>query len=170
MNRFGDEQERFIARPQPMFESLSNPPFVTEFVGTHITSHNTMIDSEHEATPTRTLHDYLCPTRTSTPSCIIFPPNMPHMDLKSRMIQLLLTFYDLEDENPYVHIRELEEVVVTFHNQRGTMNVMRLKFFPFSEKKQKASCIHCDHFRLELGLKWLKHSLANIFPIIKKML
>ena len=54
----------------------------------------------------RTLNDYLHPTRTSMPSCIIFPPNMPALDFKPAMIQLLPTFHGMENESPYVHIRE----------------------------------------------------------------
>uniref|UniRef100_UPI00135C3B30 hypothetical protein n=1 Tax=Sphingobacterium bovisgrunnientis TaxID=1874697 RepID=UPI00135C3B30 len=63
-------------RLRPVFESLPNPIFDTTFIATTTTSRNTMSDSEHDA-PYRTLHDYLHPTRTSTPSCIMFPPNMP---------------------------------------------------------------------------------------------
>ncbi|XP_022899318.1 uncharacterized protein LOC111412612 [Olea europaea var. sylvestris] len=107
-----------------------------------------MTDSEHEETPTRTLHDYLHPTRTSTLSCIIFPPNMPHIDLKPGMIQLLPTFHGLENENSYVHIKEFEEVVAIFHNQRGTMDAVRLNLFPFSLKERAKSWLYSLRPRL----------------------
>ena len=44
------------------------------------------------------------------------------------------TFYGLDNENPYVHIREFEEVVATFHSQPNALESVRLKFFPFSLK------------------------------------
>ena len=77
----------------------------------------------------RTLNDYLHPTRTAIPSCIIFPQNTPQMDFKPGMIQLLPNFHGLDSENPYLHIREFEEVVATFHSQPNAVDAVRLKFF-----------------------------------------
>ena len=90
----------------------------------------------------KTLNDYLHPTRTATPSCIMFPPNMPNLDFKPGMIQLLPTFHGLESENPYVHIREFEEVVATFHNRADIADSVRLKFFPFSLKDKAKSWLY----------------------------
>ncbi|GMN62282.1 hypothetical protein TIFTF001_031365 [Ficus carica] len=78
------------------------------------------------------LKDYIHPTRTATPSCIMFSPNMPQQDFKPCMIQLLPTFHGLESENLYVHILEFEEVVATFHSRAEVADFVRLKFFPFS--------------------------------------
>ena len=82
--------------------------------------------------PTKSLHDYLHPTRNSAPSCIMFPANVQNFDFKPRMIPLLPTFHGMENENPYVHFREFEEVVTTSHNQVGAKDIIRLKFFLFS--------------------------------------
>ena len=82
----------------------------------------------------RSMHEYINPTRTSTPSCIEFPPNTPYQGFKPEMIQLLPTFHGLENENPYVHIREFEEVVATFRGQTQTLDIVRLRLFPFSLK------------------------------------
>lgn len=90
----------------------------------------------------KTLNEYLHPTHIATPSCIIFPPNAPHVDFKTGLIQLLSTFHGLENENPYLHIREFEEVVSTFHGQPGTIDVVRLKFFPFSLKDRPKSWMY----------------------------
>ena len=79
--------------------------------------------------PTKSLHDYLHPTHNSAPSCIMFPANVQNFDSKPGMSPLLPTFHGMENENPYVHIREFEEVVATFHNQVGAINIIRLKFF-----------------------------------------
>ena len=86
--------------------------------------------------PTKSLHDYLHPTRNSAPSCIMFPANVQNFDFKPRMIPLLPTFHGMENENPYVHCREFEEVVATSHNQVGAKDIIRLKFFLFSLKER----------------------------------
>ena len=98
--------------------------------------------AQHEEAHQKTLNDYLHPTRTATPSCIMFPPNMPHLDFKPGMIQLLPTFHGLENENPYLHVREFEEVVATFHNRADVVDLARLKFFPFSLKDKAKSWLH----------------------------
>ena len=82
----------------------------------------------------RTLQDYLHPPRTTTPSCIMFPPNVQHQEFKSGMFQLLPIFHGLNKENPYVHIREFEEIVVTFQSRPEALNTVKLRFFSFSLK------------------------------------
>jgi hypothetical protein len=82
----------------------------------------------------RTLRDYINPTRTSTPSSIVFPPDASHFNFKSDIIQLLPSFHDLDLENPYLHLREFEEVCNTYNDSNCSMNTIRLKFFPFSLK------------------------------------
>ena len=92
--------------------------------------------------PTKSLHNYLHPTRNSAPSCIMFPANVQNFDFKPGMIPLLPTFHGMENENPYVHFREFEEVVATFHNQVGANDIIRLKFFLFSLKERAKSWLY----------------------------
>jgi hypothetical protein len=40
----------------------------------------------------RILRDHMNPTRTSAPSCIVFPPNASHFNFKPGIIQLLPSF------------------------------------------------------------------------------
>ena len=47
---------------------------------------------------------------------------------------LLPTFHGLESENPYIHIREFEEVCNTFKEDATTLDLMRLKLLPFTLK------------------------------------
>jgi hypothetical protein len=47
----------------------------------------------------RTLKDHMNPTRTSAPSCIVFPPDASHFNFKPCIIQLLPTFHGLDLEN-----------------------------------------------------------------------
>ncbi|KAJ0021257.1 hypothetical protein Pint_31381 [Pistacia integerrima] len=62
------------------------------------------------------------------------PPNVQLPEFKPGMIQLLPTFHELENANPYVHIREFEEVAATFQNGADTIDTIKLRFFLFSLK------------------------------------
>ena len=137
MRRYRDAFGRFASRP--VLESDSESNFSNRLFDN---SSNSDAMSEHVDQPVRTLQDYLHPARTATPSCIMFSPNVRHVDFKTGMIQLLPTFHGLENENPYVHIREFEEVVATFHSQNTTDETVRLKFFPFSLKDKAKSWLY----------------------------
>ena len=82
----------------------------------------------------KTLRDFMHPTRTGSPSCIIFPLNATRFNFKPGIIQLLPTFHGFESENPYLHLREFEEVCNKCIVQNCSMNIIRLKFFLFSLK------------------------------------
>ena len=64
----------------------------------------------------------------------MFPPNVQHQEFKSGMFQLLPIFHGLDRENPYVHIREFEEIIATFQGRLEALNTVKLRFFPFSLK------------------------------------
>ena len=74
------------------------------------------------------------PTRTSAPSCILFPPDASHFNFKPDIIQLLPSFHGLDLENPYLHLREFEEVRNTYNDSNCSINTKRLKLFTFSLK------------------------------------
>jgi hypothetical protein len=74
------------------------------------------------------------PTRTSAPSCIVFPSDASHFNFKPGIIQLLPYFHGLDLENPYLHLREFEEVCKTYNDLNCSMNTIRLKPFYFSLK------------------------------------
>ena len=82
----------------------------------------------------RSMNDFMNLTKTSTPSCIAFPLNTPHTEFEPGMIQLLPTFHGLENENSYIHTREFKEVVATLCGQTQTLDVVRLRVFPFPFK------------------------------------
>jgi hypothetical protein len=88
-------------------------------------------NENNEDSHVRTLRDHKNPTRTSAPSCIVFPPNASHFNFKPDIIQLLPSFHDLDLENQYLHLKEFEEVCNTYN---CSVNTIRLKFFPFSLK------------------------------------
>ena len=47
---------------------------------------------------------------------------------------LLPTFHGMESENPYSHMRGFEEVYNTFKEETVTVDLMKLKIFPFTLK------------------------------------
>ena len=114
----------------------------------HSSPHNIMTDNQIEELTNprdeqsqnndqnrpRALRDYMNPTRTGAPSCLIFPPDATHFNFKPGIIQLLPTFHGLDAENPYLHLREFEEVCNTYNDLNCSMNTIRLKLFPFSLK------------------------------------
>jgi len=89
----------------------------------------------HENNRVRTLRDHMNPTRTSAPSCIVFPPDASHFNFKPDIIQLLPSFHGLDVENPYLHLTEFEEVCNTYNDLNCSINTIRLKFFSFFIKR-----------------------------------
>ena len=136
MSRYRDKLGRFTKRPNSGSATSSNvsspPPYL-------LVVQNPFAMAKNEEVHQKMLNDYLHPTHTTTPSCIMFSPNMPNLDFKSGMIQLLPTYHGLESNNSYIHIREFEEVVATFHNQADAVDSVCLKFFPFSLKDKAKS-------------------------------
>ena len=50
------------------------------------------------------------------------------------MVPLLPTFHGMENENPYTHIRDFEEVCITFKEGAIDMDLLKLKAFPLTLK------------------------------------
>ena len=146
-NRYRDEYDRFEKRIDTDFEALFvnvlfDSSSSSNSLSTYSHTSNTMNEDE---LPIKSLRDYLHPTCNSAPACIMFPTDVQNFDFKPGMIPLLPIFHGMENENPYVHIREIEEVVATFHNQLGAMDIIRLIFFFFlfaRKREQKVGCIH----------------------------
>jgi len=113
----------------------------------------------------RTLRDHMNPTRTSAPSCIIFPPDASHFSFKPNIIQLLPTFHGLDLENSYLHLREFKEVCNTYNDLNCSINTIRLKLFSFSLKdKAKTRLLN---FRLGSIRAWdemQQQFLTKFFP------
>ena len=115
----------------------NNPLFIENMAEERNQNQNQNEDdnqSQHNNDERRTLRDHMNPTRTSAPSCLVFPEDASNFNFKSGIIQLLPTFHGLDSENPYTHLREFEEVCNTYNDQNCSMNTIRLKLFPFSLK------------------------------------
>ncbi|RVW75781.1 Retrovirus-related Pol polyprotein from transposon 412 [Vitis vinifera] len=72
------------------------------------------------------------PPRMSAPSCII--PPLEQLVIRPHIVPLLPNFHGMESENPYAHIKEFEEVCNTFREGGASIDLMRLKLFPFTLK------------------------------------
>jgi hypothetical protein len=88
----------------------------------------------HNDPPMLSLREYLQTPRSSTPSCIIFSHQGNNFNFKPGIIPLLPKFHGIESENPYLHIKEFEEVCFIFHDQTCSEELVRLKLFSFSLK------------------------------------
>ncbi|RVW77679.1 hypothetical protein CK203_053379 [Vitis vinifera] len=80
----------------------------------------------------RSMRDRMHPPRMSAPSCIV--PPTEQLVIKPYIVPLLPTFHGMESENPYAHIKEFEDVCNTFQEGGASIDMMRLKLFPFTLK------------------------------------
>ena len=81
----------------------------------------------------RPLWDYMYPTRATQPSCIVLPPTNAHnFKIKPGTINMLPKFTGKED--PYLFIREFEEVCATLRIQQLTDDSIRLRLITFALK------------------------------------
>ena len=80
----------------------------------------------------RSMRDHIHPPRVSAPSCII--PPAEDVAVRPYLVPLLPTFHGMENENPYTHIRDFEEVGLTFKEGVTDMDLMKLKAFPLTLK------------------------------------
>ena len=80
----------------------------------------------------RSMRDNIHPPRVSAPSCII--PPVEDVAVRPYLVPLLPTFHGMENENPYMHIRDFEEVCTTFKEGAFDMDLLKLKDFPLTLK------------------------------------
>jgi hypothetical protein len=81
---------------------------------------------------TTSLHELFALTAVSTHSCIVLPPtNATHYDLKPHVIQMLPSFYGLDHENPYSHVKKFRSITGTTKFQNFSEESVNLRLFPF---------------------------------------
>ena len=80
----------------------------------------------------RSMRDHIHLPQMSAPSCIV--PPIEEMIVRPYLVSVLPTFHGMESENPYAHIMYFEEVCNTFKEDTTTLDLMRLKLFPFTLK------------------------------------
>ncbi|RVW26886.1 hypothetical protein CK203_116459 [Vitis vinifera] len=80
----------------------------------------------------RSMRDRMHPPRMSAPSCIV--PPTEQLVIRPHIVSLLPTFHRMESENLYAHIKEFEDICNTFREGGASIDLMRLKLFPFTLK------------------------------------
>ena len=78
------------------------------------------------------MRDHIHPPRVSAPLCIV--PLAEDVIVRPYLVPLLPTFHGMENENPYTHIRDFEEVCTTFKEGTIDMDLLKLKDFPLTLK------------------------------------
>jgi hypothetical protein len=79
---------------------------------------------------TTSLQELFAPAATSSHSCIVLPlTNATHYDLKPHVIQMLPSFYGLDHENPYSHVRKFKNICATTKFQNFSEEAVHLRLF-----------------------------------------
>ena len=78
------------------------------------------------------MRNHMHPPCMSAPSCIVLPTKQ--LVIWPHIVPFLPTFHGMESENPYSHIKEFEEHCNTFQEGGASIDLMRLKLFPFTLK------------------------------------
>jgi hypothetical protein len=79
------------------------------------------------------LRELIIPIAVNSHSCILLPPtNATHYDLKSHVIQMLPSFYGLDHEIPYSHVKKFKNIYATTKFQNFSEKSIHLRLFPFS--------------------------------------
>ena len=82
----------------------------------------------------RTMREFLNPSKLSTPSCFMLPPNHDHVAIRPQVVSQLPIFRGIENENPYSHIKEFEDIVSIFQEANIPLEIFRMKISPLSLK------------------------------------
>ena len=114
----------------------------------------------------RAMRDHMHPPCMSAPSCIV--PPIEQQVIRPHIMPLLPTFHEMESENPYAHIKEFKDVSNTFQEGGASIDLMRLKLFPFT-LKDKAK-IWLNSLRPRSIHSWTDLQLKKFFPTQNKWL
>ena len=79
--------------------------------------------------PAFTMRDFLNPNRVTPRSCIINPVGNANatFTVKANHLQMLPHFHGMQNENPYLHVRDFEEVVGTICSNALQLQSARMK-------------------------------------------
>ena len=83
-----------------------------------------------------TLKNYVYPTRSTQPFYITLSALTVNFEIKSGMIQMILVFQGLTNENSYQHVREFEDICRTMKYNQMTKESLKLRLFPFFLKEK----------------------------------
>src|SRR5206468_6386767 len=133
-DRYRDKRGRFISRETHLSNLLANLS-LSDTMGENL-------NQARDGNPPMTLRDYMNPTRTSQRSCIQLPHSTAHFELKPSIIQMLPLFRRVENENPYHHVRDFEEICGTIRFPNMSDEIVKLRLFPFSLREKAKSWLY----------------------------
>jgi hypothetical protein len=118
---------------------------------------------------TTSLLKLFAPVATSSHSCIMLPPtNATHFDLKPHAIQLLPSFYSLDYENPYGHVKNFKDMCATFMFHNFLKESVHLRLFPFSLQDRVRAWLDSNMARFITSWESLLSKFYNkFFPMSK---
>jgi hypothetical protein len=97
-------------------------------------SNSTMADEEERPV---LLRDHYLPSTCNSPSCLQLPNiTVANYEIKSSIIQMLPSFYGLNNEDPYKHIDEFLEICSTIKMHGFSEDALTMRLFPFSLKEK----------------------------------
>ena len=128
-----------------------------------------IMEQEPNVVQEKTLLEYFSPISSNAPSCIVLPTtNATHFELISSIIQLLPSFYGLEREDPYMHVKDFLEICSTFRFQIFLDESVKLRLFPFSLKdRAKAWLNSLPTGTITTWDQLFNKFLAKFFPMSK---
>jgi hypothetical protein len=123
--------------------------------------------SAYDVDFTTSLQELFAPVATSSHSCIVLSPtNATHYDLKPHLIQMLPSFYDLDHENPYSHVKKFKNICATTKFQNFYEEVVYLRLFPFSLHDRAMEWLDSNtHGSITSWEEFLKQFYNKFFPM-----
>jgi len=98
--------------------------------------HSNSVMADEEERPVL-LRDHYLPSTYNPPSCLQLPNvTVANYEIKSSIIQMLSSFYGLNNEDPYKHIDEFLEICSTIKMHGFSEDALRMRLFPFSLKEK----------------------------------
>ncbi|RVW41822.1 hypothetical protein CK203_108411 [Vitis vinifera] len=146
-----DSGGRLVKREAPHNKELELSLNIMETTPEDQHSHHGHQDNPNKF---RSMRDPMHPPRMSAPSCIVRPTEQ--LVIRPHIVPLLPTFHGMERENPYAHIKEFEDVCNTFREEGASIDLMRLKLFPFTLKDKAKIWLNS----LRQGLKRMRNSMS----------
>jgi len=115
------------------------------------------------------LRDHYLPSTYNSPSCLQLPNvTVASYEIKSSIIQMLPSFYGLNNEDPYKHIDEFLEICSTIKMHGFSEDALRMRLFPFSlEDKAKHWFKSLEHNIVTSWTQMQQEFLKKYFPIGK---
>ena len=128
----GQEHYRQIGKAKCSVEQGCEITLHTNRMETPLEGQQSQQGVQREPNAYRSMRDHIHPPRVSAPTFII--PLAEDVAVRPYLVPLLPTFHGMENENPYTHIRDFEEVCMTFKEGAFDMDLLKLKAFPLTLK------------------------------------